>query len=595
MVLVSTIHERIWDLIKTHKKELVKIHKSKLEDEIQNIENAFVSDDVYTVYNSLSKDKKVEFLKLADDKKDLFYLHYSDKSKDFKEALVDFDVYPNILKNVSNFKKIISSIYKKENYQHCIEKIDSLSEDYTEVIYNSSYNRDQLHRMRISHDTLLEYGLSIIEGYDLLKQIVIDKYPYILIDEYQDTSELVITVMKHLFEHSKKIKHDFFIAYYGDTAQNIYSSGVGRNLTSIHKDLEIVDKEFNRRSYQEVVTVINTIRNDNITQSSIFEDCTGGSVAFYTGQRESTDKFINKHISEWGINAQNKLHCLFLTNKAVAAYSGFSNIYGKFSNAGYYRKYFDQLNTDLLSEDTSKLGEIPNLLFRILDFRDKLNNQYTQISHILSPNIYKGMNVSDLRSLLSDLNSINGTSLFTYVDSMLKKYSGTKCNRLKEILSATLDLKDYSLIGFKNHLLFLLYPNLKDEDQNAAVENIDNLLNIELSEYEKWHRFILNQQNDKVVYHTYHSTKGREFNNVIIIMENAFGRTRAYFDFFFLNRHTLGELSDNDLTKIEEVKNLLYVSCSRAIKNLRVLYLDDVSTFTEGIENIFGEIKIFKN
>ena len=205
------------------------------------------------------------------------------------------------------------------------------------------------------------------------------------------------------------------------------------------------------------------------------------------------------------------------------------------------------------------------------------------------------MNVSDLRSLLSDLNSINGTSLFTYVDSMLKKYSGTKCNRLKEILSATLDLKDYSLIGFKNHLLFLLYPNLKDEDQNAAVENIDNLLNIELSEYEKWHRFILNQQNDKVVYHTYHSTKGREFNNVIIIMENAFGRTRAYFDFFFLNRHTLGELSDNDLTKIEEVKNLLYVSCSRAIKNLRVLYLDDVSTFTEGIENIFGEIKIFKN
>lgn len=38
-------------------------------------------------------------------------------------------------------------------------------------------------------------------------------------------------------------------------------------------------------------------------------------------------------------------------------------------------------------------------------------------------------------------------------------------------------------------------------------------------------------------------------------------------------------------------KNLLYVACSRAIKNLRVLYLDDISEIKEGIEKIFGPSK----
>ena len=43
----------------------------------------------------------------------------------------------------------------------------------------------------------------------------------------------------------------------------------------------------------------------------------------------------------------------------------------------------------------------------------------------------------------------------------------------------------------------------------------------------------------------------------------------------------------------ENTKNLLYVACSRAIKNLRIYYMDDISSFKNGIEKIFGEVKIF--
>jgi DNA helicase-2/ATP-dependent DNA helicase PcrA len=52
-----------------------------------------------------------------------------------------------------------------------------------------------------------------------------------------------------------------------------------------------------------------------------------------------------------------------------------------------------------------------------------------------------------------------------------------------------------------------------------------------------------------------------------------------------------GTNSQDGPDKHLNTKNLLYVACSRAIKNLRVLYLDDIKEIRIGIEAIFGEAK----
>ena len=79
-----------------------------------------------------------------------------------------------------------------------------------------------------------------------------------------------------------------------------------------------------------------------------------------------------------------------------------------------------------------------------------------------------------------------------------------------------------------------------------------------------------------------------EYENVIIIMENGFGIDTRKFSDFFAN---FVELSKKE--RYINTKNLLYVACSRAIKNLRILYLDDVSNFKNNIENIFDEVQEF--
>ena len=70
-------------------------------------------------------------------------------------------------------------------------------------------------------------------------------------------------------------------------------------------------------------------------------------------------------------------------------------------------------------------------------------------------------------------------------------------------------------------------------------------------------------------------------------MENAFGRDKTYFSRYFLDLTNKNEVS----SEFEPQKNLLYVTCSRAIKNLKVLYLDDVSAFKGGIEKVFLEVE----
>lgn len=593
LVLVSTIHERIWGLIKDYQKELVEIHKEKLHEDILNLKQNLKIGKEYVKYQELDDVKKENFKKLMIENKELFFQNYSVKAAELKKAFQSLlDDFPEIIKNVSHFRKTVITLYKLDNYSKTYENINLNKQGYKCVEYNSNYNSDQLHKMQISHDTLLEYGLKIIQKYDLLKQIIIDKYPFAFIDEYQDTDEKIVLIMRYLENYAKKIGHKSFIGYFGDTAQNIYDDGVGSKITDIHLGLKLINKEFNRRSTKEVIEVINKIRNDNIKQISIYDDCEGGSVRFYKGTPEDVKDLIDKYIHEWEVTPKNQLHCLVLTNKLVAEYSGFKNLYEAFKETDKYKgNNYNQLNTELLSNDLSKLGEIPKLLFNIVRLHNNLVNKRTPVIDI-SPkeSLFDDMNIEGLRKLIKRLEQNKGKTLGEYIESISTFYTKVNDEKYNNIMDWTFGFENITCELFKNHLIEKLFNNKSDDDIDSANATVQKLLEIDIDEYELWYKFIMDKQEEKIIYHTYHGTKGREFDNVIIIMENAFGKNRDYFNFFFEKFMDSDVLEGKDKQKFEKIQNLLYVSCSRAIKNLRILYIDDITNFESGIKEIFGEI-----
>lgn len=68
--------------------------------------------------------------------------------------------------------------------------------------------------MIISHDTLLDYALKIIERYNTLQQILVNKFPYILVDEYQDTHENIVKILKILDDYARSNEINFLLLFY---------------------------------------------------------------------------------------------------------------------------------------------------------------------------------------------------------------------------------------------------------------------------------------------------------------------------------------------------------------------------------------------
>lgn len=592
LVLISTIHERMWNLIERYQDELVEIHASKLREEIVKMQDE-INSDKFQKFNELEEVDKEDFIDLMNQLKLEFYRCYEMRSTDYRREFgSQMSRFNALLHNVATFRKLVLTIYKIEGYKKALTKIEEGNSNYRKVQYTARVNNDRLEKMQISHDTLLEYGNKMFERYHILRRLVIDKYPYIFIDEYQDTNPLIVSTMKCLSQTAQEIEHQLFIGYYGDSAQNIYENGVGNLLLETHSGLTQIVKEFNRRSSSEVIDVINQIRLDGINQTSIYEDSNCGRVEFYQGSKDQIAGMLDKCKEDWSIDDDNKMHCLVLTNKVVAEQTGLSSFYNIVSRMPRYSigKGYEQLNTELLSSDLLKLGYAQRAIFEFVDYFVSVNNQQSLICDVFPRKVLRKMNISQLREVLRIMRSIDVELFGEYLDELIRIHDEFELEQYKEVISSLFPDEIVS----KESLLDVIKNSWSKRNTDEELEQmqllISQLLSVSMEELKNWHKLLRDKQDSEINYYTYHGTKGLEFDNVLILMEKRFGRDRNYFGKFFEQYGQRETLTGQDKRKYENVRNLLYVSCSRAIKNLRILFLDDISDYQDTIEKIFGSV-----
>ncbi len=593
IVEITTIHDRIWHIISGQKSALLSLHIEKLNSGIEELDEQLSNKD-YKKYRELTKELQEHFFQLMYENKTIYNKAYNLKAKEFKDAMPDEirREYTEIISNVSKFKGLVDKLFKRKRYSDCLEKISRGEKGYREVYYDPMFNRDRLDKMRISHDTLLEYGFTLIQKYPKMRQIVIDSYPYILIDEYQDTASIVVEIMNAVGQYAKEIKHDIFIAYFGDSVQNIYDTGVGTKLKQLHPNLTTITKLYNRRSYTEIIDVANKVRNDEIDQKSIYLDSEGGSVKLYHGNHDSVKKFVDLWVEQWNIHMENPLHCLFATNQMVADYSGFSNVYKAFKNAGVYQGIgYKQLNTELLSHDTVRLGKVQSLLCRLMKLYTEVREKKQALRDILPTDEYRNMSFSDLKKLIVLLQSLNGNTLDELLVDIFGKYITSSDNTYKFIIEKIFDIDEISYEGVLKYFLHSLYDSYDEEVETKQI--VGEILNLSVEEVLCWFHYVNRDEGREIYYHTFHSTKGLEYENVIMVLGKDFGLDKGLFELFFKE---YGKDIEQDLPKCEQYekgRNILYVAVTRAIKNLRILYTDDVGDIRDNIEKIFGRAEVF--
>lgn len=602
LVLVSTIHERMWEIIGPYKDQLIKLHRTKLREAIIEKKEQLQEQSWAQAYRNLSEQQKNELLEKINSEhvRDVFFQVCNSKAQTVRAAFPEIaEEFPGLMKNIGNFTKIIRCLCSINSLAKALDK--TKRKTCPKVKYDPRLNTDRLSKMLISHDTLLEYSYLLISRNERLKQIICDKYPAVFVDEFQDTNPMVVKTISSIHHHALKIGHSFLVGYYGDIRQNIYDRGVGAKIFQLHKGLTPIQKEFNRRSSPKIIGVANLIRNDGLIQQSIYEKFPTSEVLCEVCPATARDEIVEKLCDRWKISIDNPLHCFELTNELVAKKSGFEDIYDFFKNCRYYKRgrNYELLRDHLLAQDETKLGDVQKLLFRLLDFKKKVQNDKTSINNLLQisrvhPDTKSKFNIINIRALVDKLHSLSGETLASYLEKLFEFYQ-LGDDLYDECIRYTIAEEIDSLVSLKQYMLECLFVNaddavLTDLELQDSSTSIDNFLNIKMDIFECWYDFI-NRTDKKsdIIYHTFHSTKGLEFDNVLILLTKKFGRDKEYFSSLL---KTFPEKIDAkyDSTEIRAARNLFYVAVTRATKKLCVAYLADEQEQLSDVELQLGSI-----
>lgn len=615
LVSVSTIHDFLWGAIKDYQIELVELHIEKILTTIKGI-NVKLSE---TRYNDLSSSKKEELIVMLKRNKEVYYKIRDLRAGPFSEQLPsEFEEqFNDILRNKKNFKEIANNILRKERLTQTLENIENKKEHFQSVEYDANVNRDRLASMKISHDTLLEYGKQLVEKYEVLRTILVDRFPYILVDEFQDTSPLVIHLLSNLILFKKEKKKDFLVGFFGDEIQNIYDTGIGNQLNNNIKNLHLIEKKYNYRSSEAVIKLANFTRLDSLEQKSAYSNNVQGETNFIVvdipdeERKEIVDSIVEYYKSSWSVDEENELGIFLTMNKYLSNINGFNNIYDFFNDSPYYKNNWEESNQEIINKNIDDLGDGPKKLYDILYLRNLITKKNSAIYKLISEKKLREMNYFEMQDFYKELTTLDGSS--TLSDFIMKTTSllsdtasPSEGEIWYDILSKFYNLEeDYTYENIVGNIVdSLVARETSDEGRDELNSKLKNLLEDSIEPFENWFNFVVSDLdfNKSISYSTIHGTKGAEFDNVIVILEENFGiRNKKYFKDAISNIINRRELNLVEDEKQIYATNLLYVASTRAKKNITFLFFGELlndelevlkvhfDNFYENLEGLYAE------
>ena len=494
----------------------------------------------------------------------------------------------------------------------------------------------------ISHDEVLVLANEMFKKYPRLCDLLIDKFQFIFVDEYQDTSPLVIEILLEFIQQRKKKN---IIGFFGDSMQAIYETGIGDIDSYIESGaIYKVEKKQNRRNPQTIIDVANTLRTDGLVQTASKDSSAPnmkngmvkqGSVKFLYSTNFDLDKVkLSSWVKGWDFHNAQETKELRLTHNLIANEAGFSNLMAIYDNdpIAKFKEAFHK--------EAKKQGHI-------FSDEDSFDTVVKSMPWIYKKEPHKGK--SHLEVLLEDSNA---KVLYEHIKdwpySKVKKIYLDKDNLIDDkvvINGVTVrEPKRDCLIQhlFKIQELISLFDNKEYNellrrtsfsiqsiaDKSKFKQCMDGLMakvseSIEVviryadscklciaddklkdfinhNDYLYWRVKEIPFQEFQNLYlylegytpfSTQHKIKGLEFENVLIVLHNG-GWKNYNFEYLFDAKieSTLNPSQKKSYPKIlYRTKKLFYVCCTRAKDNLIVYYPSPSPNVLEGAITIFGK------
>jgi DNA helicase II / ATP-dependent DNA helicase PcrA len=441
----------------------------------------------------------------------------------------------------------------------------------------------------LGHDDVIDIAAHMLSTSKQLQRIFGQKYPYIFVDEAQDTQENVVAALNILCENQGLP----MVGYFGDPMQQIYDKRAGDFKGPAHS-LRIA-KEENFRCSLEVIGLLNAFRKDikqfpagenaNVQGSVILrliqtETPEGARNRYTPEQTDRASKKLDDALSDWGWATKTDVKHLYLVRQMIARRLNFSNLHQLFT--GDY--------SSGRSQDEYENGEhflikpIITCLYPLIQaLRTKNQRAIIDILRQNSP-AFDPQGMNSKRSLaemiaraevsVTELNRIwNSESVGNVLRFCRDNELCPISNRLSENLDRAPRSEDY-------------YEDIHETEKGEWLA--DAYFCMPLLEIENYCKFIM----ENTEFSTQHGVKGEQYPSVLVVFDDIGSAWNNYSFSKMLTPTTAGEPTSrqNELSK-----RLAYVCFSRAEKDLRiVMYSSDAPAAKEELlrNEIFTDAQI---
>lgn len=423
------------------------------------------------------------------------------------------------------------------------ENMQANEGDFTEikeVQYTLGHRYKENGVQYLYHDDVLKLFSKLLDN-DKFRRIFSNKYPLILIDEYQDSYKPIIDRFIIYFISCEKGPQ---FGFFGDSWQTIYQSNKACGEIN-HENISVIKKVSNFRSAPKIVELLNNIRPD-LPQKSAVDSFEGEVIVItcddYGGERRTDRNFKDDLPSEQlkmrldnlynkikeDTPSDEKIKILMITHKVLAIQQG-------------YERLLDIINDGL---------------------RDK-------------EDIFLMFFMGTVEPIIKALSELNMQLLF---DTLKKRYPITKKSekikwkefekslneaRLKKAIDVLKVVIESNLIPIPPNIeeyykMYYSVPELVYSSNSTLKEFLE-------LEYEQFLAAI-NFLHPEAEFSTEHGVKGEEYDNVIFVIGR--GWNQYQFDTYIPMLDASNSIPSGREASFERNRNLFYVCCSRPKKRL---------------------------
>jgi DNA helicase-2/ATP-dependent DNA helicase PcrA len=443
-------------------------------------------------------------------------------------------------------------------------------------------NGDNFGADTLSHSEVLKITASFITEKPSMQEVLVNRYPFLMIDESQDTNK---SLMEAFFVLASRKIGRFGLGLFGDTMQRIYLDGLANLGELVPREWGRPVKRINHRSSRRVIRLANSIRAaaDQQMQAARSDSAEGVVRLFVAPADTNNHEMIELHAcrrmaeltgdNQW-LNVREAVKTLTLEHHMAAARGGFLPMFealdkdsklsaglrkGELAGLRLFTERVAPLLVAAKAGDRFAVMEILRNTSPLLK-AEVLASSSQQDDPLSIPRLaFQALTTIDIESpdtrFLEVLKAVAQSGIFE-IPSALRPFVAQE-----ESTEGPIDSEDEPLEELDT-----------PESSSSSLRTWRAFLETPYRQIEAYAKHV----REVGPFGTHQGVKGLEFDRVFVILDDSAAR-----GFLFSYERLLGSNSDKAQgrwkdseatdTSIDRTRRLLYVACTRAKETLALM------------------------